>query len=125
MFKTNGSEKKLAQLLEINDKNVNELLKRMSGFLSQRKVISKRNLADSFFVLEDIKIREAELRNKRSKIVLKNPILLKYEETIINLYKQGHGYLSISNQLKSRHNASVSKSTIFRYIKKMEISRDE
>ena len=37
MFKANGSEKKLAQLLEINDKNVDELLKRMSGFLSQRK----------------------------------------------------------------------------------------
>ncbi len=125
MFKANGSEKKLAQLLEINDENVDELLKRMSGFLSQRKVISKRNLADSFFVLEDIKIREAELRSKRTKIVLKNPVLLKYEETIVNLYKQGHGYLSISNQLKARHNASLSRSSIFRYIKKMEISRDE
>ena len=127
MFKSNGNEKKLSVLLSMEEKNIDELLKRMSGFLTKRKIISKRNIADAFFVLEEIKEREFEEQAKRLKLISKNPVLLKYEKEIIELYKKGHGFQSISNQLKSSHAASgsVSKSTIYRFIKQLGIQRDE
>lgn len=125
MFKSNGNEKKLSILLSMEEKNIDELLKRMSGFLTKRKIISKRNISDAFFVLEEIKKREFEEQAKRLKLISKNPVLLKYEKEIIEFYKKGHGFQSISKQLKSNHNVSISKSTIYRFIKNLEIKRDE
>lgn len=124
MFKSNGNEKKLSILLSMEEKNIDELLKRMSGFLTKRKIISKRNIADAFFILEEIREKEFEEQAKRLKLISKNPILLKYEKEIIELYKKGHGSQSISNQLKNLHLVSISKSSIYRFLKSLNIQRN-
>lgn len=124
MFNKNGNEKQLSETLHIKVKNVEEFLKRMAGFLHGRKVISKRNLADAFFILEEIQKKEKEEEIQQLRSTIKNPILLKYKEKIIDLYKNGYGYVRISKILKVDHNATISKSTIERFIKKQKVQRD-
>jgi len=124
MFKENGSERQLAEVLHIKVENLEEFLKRMAGFLHSRKVISKRNLADSFFILEEIQKKEKEEEARQLRTVITNPIVLKYKTKIEELYKAGYGYVRISKILKIDHNVSISKSTIERFIKNNGIKRD-
>lgn len=126
MFKKYGNEKALSEALNISEDNLDEYLKRTVGFLAGRNVsnISKRTLADSFFILTEIQKRESEKEAKRLKTLTKNPLLLKYEKTIIDLYRQGFGYVRISRALKVDHNANISKSTIERFIKNSGITRN-
>jgi len=124
MFKKNGSEKKLAQSLNIQVENVNEFLKRMSGFLNGRKVISKRNIADALFILQDIQKKESDIASKRISAIIRNPLTLKYNTKMMELYQAGYGYVRISKALKIDHNVDISKSTVARFIKEYGITRD-
>ncbi len=124
MFKENGNEKQLAEALNIKVENVDELLKRMSGFLVGRKIISKRNLADSLFILIEIQRREKEKEIIKMKVIIRNPTILKYNTKIIELYQAGYGYVRISKILKTDHNIKISKSTIARFIKDYGVSRN-
>ncbi|MCB4766582.1 MAG: hypothetical protein LGB66_05300 [Sulfurovum sp.] len=123
MFNTNGNEKQLAESLHIKIENVEEFLKRMAGFLNGRKIISKRNIADAFFILQEMQQKEQAEEIKQLRAAIKNPILLKYKEKIIELYKSGYGYVRISKILKVDHNVTISKSTIERFIKKQEVKK--
>jgi len=124
MFKSNGNEKELAEALHIKEENIEEFLKRMAGFLHGRKVISKRNLADAFFILSEIQKKEKEEEIRQLRTVIKNPIVLKYRTKIEELYGAGYGYVRISKILKLDHNISISKSTIERFITNNGIKRD-
>ena len=124
MFKKNGNEKQLADSLHIKVENLEEFLKRMSGFLNSRKVISKRNIADALFVLKEIQEREKEEDIQARLQVTRNPLLAKYKTKIIELYQAGYGYVRISKALKIDHNVDISKSTIERFIKKNGVSRN-
>jgi len=124
MFKKNGNEKKLAEALNINLDNLDEFLKRMSGFLNNRKIISKRNIADSLFILQEMQKREQEEDIKKMRQVIRNPLLMKYKTKIIELYKAGYGYVRISKTLKIDHNVDISKSTIERFIKRNGLKRN-
>lgn len=124
MFKKNGSEKKLAKSLDIQVENLDEFLKRMSGFLNGRKVISKRNIADALFILQDIQKRESDIEIKRISTIIRNPLALKYNTKIMELYKAGYGYVRISKALKIDHNVDISKSTVARIIKDYGFTRD-
>ena len=124
MFKKNGSEKKLAKSLDIQVENLDEFLKRMSGFLNDRKVISKRNIADALFILQDIQKRESDIEIKRISAIIRNPLTLKYNTKMMELYQAGYGYVRISKALKIDHNVDISKSTVARFIKEYGITRD-
>lgn len=124
MFKKNGSEKKLAKSLDIQVENLDEFLKRMSGFLNGRKVISKRNIADSLFILQDIQKRESDIEIKRISAIIRNPLTLKYNTKMMELYQAGYGYVRISKALKIDHNVDISKSTVARFIKEYGITRN-
>lgn len=124
MFKQNGNEKKLVKALNIKVENLDEFLKRMSGFLNGRKVISKRNIADALFILQDIQKRESDIEKTRIRAIIRNPLTLKYNTKIIELYKAGYGYVRISKALKIDHNVDMSKSTVARFIKEYGITRD-
>ncbi len=124
MFKKNGSEKKLAKSLDIQVENLDEFLKRMSGFLNGRKVISKRNIADALFILQDIQKRESDIAIKRISAIIRNPLTLKYNTKMMELYQAGYGYVRISKALKIDHNVDISKSTVARFIKEYGITRD-
>ena len=124
MFKKNGSEKKLAQSLNIQVENLDEFLKRMSGFLNGRKVISKRNIADALFILQDIQKKESDIASKRISAIIRNPLTLKYNTKMMELYQAGYGYVRISKALKIDHNVDISKSTVARFIKEYGITRD-
>ena len=122
MFNVNGKEKQLVEALNIKVENVDEFLKRMSGFLNGRKVISKRNISDSLFILHEIQKREKEIEAKRLKTLTKNPLLLKYEKKILELYKyEKLGYVRISKYLLINHSVKISKSTIARFLKDSEV----
>ncbi len=124
MFKKNGSEKKLAKSLDIQVENLDEFLKRMSGFLNDRKVISKRNIADALFILQDIQKRESDIEIKRISAIIRNPLTLKYNTKMMELYQAGYGYVRISKALKIDHNVDISKSTVARFIKEYGITRN-
>lgn len=124
MFKKNGNEKKLVKALNIKVENLDEFLKRMSGFLNGRKVISKRNIADALFILQDIQKRESDIEKAKIIAIIRNPLTLKYNTKIIELYKAGYGYVRISKALKIDHNVDMSKSTVARFIKEYGITRD-
>lgn len=124
MFKQNGNEKQLVKALNIKVENLDEFLKRISGFLNGRKVISKRNIADALFILQDIQKRESDIEKKRIIAIIRNPLTLKYNTKIIELYKAGYGYVRISKALKIDHNVDMSKSTVARFIKEYGITRD-
>ena len=124
MFKKNGNEEKLVKALNIKVENLDEFLKRMSGFLNGRKVISKRNIADALFILQDIQKRESDIEKTKIIAIIRNPLTLKYNTKIIELYKAGYGYVRISKALKIDHNVDMSKSTVARFIKEYGITRD-
>ncbi len=124
MFNKNGNEKQLSEALHIKVENTDEFLKRFSGFLSGRKIISKRNISDAFFILQEIQRREQEEEIKQLRAVIKNPILLKYKDKIIELYKAKYGYVRIVRILRIDHNISISASTISRFIKQQGVQRD-
>ena len=123
MFNQNGNKKQLAESLHIKVENVEEFLKRMAGFLHGRKVISKRNLSDAFFILQEIQQKEQEEEIRQLRSVIKNPILLKYKEKIIDLYRSGQGYVRICKVLKLDHGVTISKSSIARFIKQQGVQR--
>lgn len=126
--KQNNEVQRLAVLLGLSVPGTREFLKRASGFLAKRKNFSQKNLIDSFFILEEIRGKEAEdlARTQKRQYSSKNIYIIKYQEEISDMYEaQGFGYLKISKQLKLYHNVDVSKSTIERFIKDNNLTKKE
>jgi len=106
--------------LGISIKGSNEFLKRASGFLSARNNFSQKNFLECFFILDEIKKREAEELAEVKKVQYnsRNIYIVKYQEKIVDLYmNKKYGYLKISKQIKLDHNILIPKSTIERFIK--------
>ncbi len=115
------------RLLNLNEEELNEFAKRLSGYYKQQEAISKLVVINSFFIL-DLMIKEKIKREKENmRWKTKNIILLKYAKEVKHLYEVKHlGSSKILLHLKVNHaiKKGISKSTIDRFIKNHNLKRD-
>lgn len=113
--------KQLSLLLGVDNlKLLEKGLKKQASYLG----VSSSYLLKSFVVLHNIKKEYEEEKVKIEKYHTKNLIIVKYKEEIISNYKQGMGYLKLSNMLSLNHNVKLSKSAIEHFIKSNGIKRE-
>ena len=121
MFKVD--EEKVSKILGISLEGLRELLKRQKGFLVKRKIISSKNLLESYQILAEIKGREEKEEARKIATVIKNPLLAKYVKKIEDLYMAGYGATRISKALFIDHRVKISKNMIERHLKSLNIHR--
>jgi len=119
MFKRTKYQKKLA----LDEDLYQEYLKRVSSYFRSKEIVTKRVVEDSYFILEDVEKKQAKREAEKRKYKVKNLVILKYQEKIIELYKEGWGFRKIENYLDLNHKVKVSRTTINRFIKDNEIER--
>lgn len=112
------------RLLNLDELELNQFIKRYTNYLRSKPEITSNIVLNGLFVLDDIILEKHKKEALRVKYVSKNKYIIKYSEEIINLYKNGFGYVKISSLLKVNHNIAVSKSSIERFIKANKIMRD-
>ena len=124
MFSDN-KKKRYAILLGLgsDDLLISEFIKRYTSYLKSKNEISKNMVLNGFFILDEIIIEIEKKKALELKYGSKNVYIIKYRDEIIKLYKNGFGYVRISNQLYTNHKVKVSKSTIERFIKSNKIVR--
>lgn len=120
MFKN----KKYQKNLKLDEDFYEEYLKRVSSYFNSKKVVTKRVVEDSYFILEEIQKKQNKREAEKKKYQTKNLIILKYQDEIIKLFKDGYGVRKIEEFLKLNHKVSVSKSTLNNFLKDNEIVRD-
>jgi len=109
------------KIFEITEEEAEELLKHQAKYLKTNPA----KLLNSYSAVVKRILEEAEERKaKEKKYNSKNLLILKYKEEIIDLYKQGFGYLKISKAMDINHKAKISKSAIENFIKKNNITRN-
>lgn len=111
------------RLLNLDELEFNQFIKRYTNYLRSKSEITSNIVLNGLFILDDIILEKHKKEALRVKYVSKNKYIVKYSDEIINLYKNGFGYVKISSLLKVNHNVSVSKSSIERFIKANNIKR--
>ena len=123
MFNEN-KRKKYERLLGLDEDELKLFLKRYTYYLKSKKELSPNMVLNGFFILDDIRMEKDKIDALRAKYKSKNKYIIKYRDEIIELYKNGLGYVRISKQLEVNHKVKVSKSSIERFIKTNGIKRD-
>jgi len=112
---------KLQKLLNLKETNsAKGFLVRLSNFLKQNNVNQSTLTKGILIILEDLHKQEAIKAKKVKKINLdnvKNPVILKYANKILELSSKGLGVRKIEKYLKTTHNARVSYVTIYNFLK--------
>lgn len=123
MFSKN-KRKKYERLLGLDEDELKSFLKRYSYYLKSQDELSPNAILNGFFILASIRDEKDKIEALKAKYKSKNKYIIKYRDEIIDLYKNGLGYVRISKQLEVNHRVKVSKSSIERFIKTNEIMRD-
>ncbi|QOP45692.1 hypothetical protein [Sulfurimonas paralvinellae] len=113
--------KRASQILEIEEYEVNELVKRMYGHFNKNG-FAKDEIVKSFFILNDIKIRKEKIRLETTAPLLgfKNKGIEQYKGNIVKLHDEGKSTHEIHKNLKLNKKDAPSLSTIKRYIKSLQ-----
>ena len=123
MFNEN-KRKKYEWLLGLDENELKSFLLLFTYYLKSKKELSPNAILNGFFILDDIRTEKDKIEALRAKYKSKNKYIIKYRDEIIDLYKNGLGYVRISKQLDVNHKVKVSKSSIERFIKNNGIGRD-
>ena len=121
---TENKRKKYERLLGLDDNELKSFLKRYSYYLKGQDELSPNAILNGFFILANIRDEKDKTEALKAKYKSKNKYIIKYRDKIIELYKNGFGYVRISKQLEVNHKVKVSKSSIERFIKTNEITRN-
>jgi transcription termination factor Rho len=121
---TENKRKKYERLLGLDDNELKSFLKRYSYYLKGQDELSPNAILNGFFILANIRDEKDKTEALKAKYKSKNKYIIKYRDEIIELYKNGFGYVRISKQLDVNHKVKVSKSSIERFIKNNGIKRD-
>ena len=113
------------RLLDLEDGELTQFLKRYSYYLKSKKEISPNILLNGFFILDDIQTKRDKQKALRAKYRSRNKYIIRYRDEILELYNNGFGMARISKQLEVNHKIKVSKSSIYRFIKENNIKRQE
>lgn len=119
----NNKKKKYSDLLNLNEDDFEEFLKRYSYFLKSQKQITKKSVENGLFILDNILEKRNKIQEQEQKYITKNIIIMKYKEKIVDLYENGFGYLKIVKFLEKNHNEKISKDTIANFIKQNGITK--
>ena len=123
MFSEN-KRKKYARLLDLDEDELKEFIKRYVYYLRSKKEISPNSVLNGFFILDDLRYKKDKTKALKAKYKTKNKYIIRYRDEIIELYQNGFGYVRISNQLAVNHRVKVSKSSISRFLKTNGITKD-
>jgi len=123
MFNNNRIET-YAKLIGLTVEELDIFMKRYKGYLLKQKELTKNILINGLFILEDIHADKWIEEANKVKYKTKNLLVIKYEEEIVNLYKNGMGSIRIAKYLKLNHKVTLSKSAIDRFIAANKISRN-
>ena len=123
MFSEN-KRKQYARLLDLDEDELKEFIKRYVYYLRSKKEISPNSVLNGFFILADLRYKKDQTKALRAKYKTKNKYIIRYRDEIIELYQNGFGYVRISNQLYVEHRVKVSKSSIARFLKTNRITRN-
>ena len=124
MFSQNKRARYL-RLLDLEDEELTQFLKRYSYYLKSKKQISPNILLNGFFILDDIRTKRDKQKALRAKYKSRNKYIIRYRDEILELYNNGFGMARISKQLEVNHKIKVSKSSIYRFIQANNIKRKE
>jgi len=94
-------------------------LARLSGWIESKPNTQKSLLSALNLILRDLHRVEQENAQKALKINLndiKNPLLKKYANEILELHKNGYGVRKIEKFLQTNHNAKISYGSIYRFL---------
>jgi hypothetical protein len=116
--------KKYEKILNLDHEELELFIKRYTHYLKSQKILSKNSVLNGFFILADIRQQKDKTEALKAKYRSKNRYIIKYRDEIVELYKNGLGYVRISKQLEVNHKVKVSKSSIERFIKNNGITRD-
>ena len=114
---------KYMRAVGLTEAEFDEFIKRYTYYLKSQ-TITKNSVQNGFFILSDIQRRREKKKAILEKYISKNIYVIKYKREILKWYLEGNGYLKISNLLYAHHKVSVSKSTIARFIKDNDITRE-
>ena len=98
-------------------------LARLQGWLQQKPLTQKSLLNALNLILKDLHSAEAENAKKQLKINIsevKNPLIKKYANEILELHRSGHGVRAIEKHLKLQHNVKISYGTIYRFLQQQK-----
>ena len=113
--------KKLQQLLAIKNIDYATLFAyRLQRFLEENGLKQGAIIKGINLILEDIHKKEKLEAKQKIKVNLEgitHPVLRKYGEEIINLYKEGLGARRIRKLLEMEHNAKISHTAIHNFLK--------
>jgi len=123
MFSEN-KRKKYEKILNLDHEELELFIKRYTHYLKSQELLSKNSVLNGFFILADIRQQKDKTEALKAKYRSKNRYIIRYRDEIIELYKNGLGYVRISKQLEVNHKVKVSKSSIERFIKNNGIKRD-
>jgi len=123
MFNEN-KRKRYERLLNLEEDELKSFLKRYTYYLKSKKELSPNIVLNGFFILDNIRMEKDKIEALKAKYKSKNKYIIKYRDEIIDFYKNGLGYVRISKQLEVNHRVKVSKSSIERFLKTNEITRD-
>ena len=123
MFSEN-KRKKYARLLDLDEDELKEFIKRYVYYLRSKKEISPNSVLNGFFILDDLRHKKDKTKALKAKYKTKNKYIIRYRDEIIELYQNGFGYVRISKQLDVNHRVKVSKSSIERFLKTNGITRN-
>ena len=110
------------KLLNLNEEEFQEYIKRSSAFLKKKEFINKAIFESHLFILDDIMKKRDRRKSQEKKYKTKNIYVLKYlDEIVMMREEQSLGYQAISKALRVNHRVDVSKSTIERFCKENDI----
>ena len=123
MFSEN-KRKKYARLLDLDEDELKEFIKRYVYYIRSKKEISPNSVLNGYFILADLRHKKDKTKALKAKYKTKNKYIIRYRDEILELYQNGFGYVRISKQLDVNHRVKVSKSSIERFIKTNGITRN-
>jgi len=119
--------KKAQRLLGIKkEENIILFAKRLQGWIRRHGDATQSILRGINTILEDIHNQEIQKAKELKKINLenvKNPLLRKYANEIIELYQEDLGVRKISQILWENHRAKISYSTIYNFLSNQGLIR--
>jgi len=113
--------KKLQQLLAIKNRDYATLFAyRLQRFLEENGLKQGAIIKGINIILQDIHNKEKSEAKEKIKVNLKgitHPVLKKYGAEIVELHKEGLGARRIRKLLEMEHNAKISHTAIYNFLK--------
>jgi len=116
--------KTYSELLNLTVAELDNFAKRYKNYLQSKDKITKNIIINGLFILEEIQTQKWLNEAEQIKYRTKNITILKYMDTIVELYKNKNmGTAKIVEYLQLNHRVKISKSSLDRFISNNNIKR--